>query len=86
MRDENPLLIKPNQGPVVVSGLDAKAALCCKENEKCKACVLVKIQLRILPPEENSGRESGEDEDDDEDEEKHISGSVCEFTSCLYIS
>ncbi|KAL6464272.1 hypothetical protein MHYP_G00265890 [Metynnis hypsauchen] len=70
-----------DSGPVDVTGLDVKAALCCKTNEKCKACLLISVRLRIPDNEEISGGQLGEDADEDKDNGEHISAAV---TVCYY--
>ncbi|XP_017580000.1 uncharacterized protein il17rc isoform X2 [Pygocentrus nattereri] len=57
-----------DSGPVEVTGLGVKAALCCRNNQKCKACLLISVRLRILENEEISGGQLGEDADEDKDD------------------
>ncbi|XP_036414977.1 uncharacterized protein il17rc isoform X2 [Colossoma macropomum] len=70
-----------DSGPVEVTGLDVKAVLCCKKDEKCKACLLISVRLRILDNEEISGGQLREDADEDEDDGEHVSAAV---TVCYY--
>ncbi|KAI4888782.1 hypothetical protein NFI96_021603 [Prochilodus magdalenae] len=71
-----------NAGPVEVSGLDVKAALCCKD-QKCSACLLITVRLKILDEEEVSGEQlEDEDKEDDEDDGERLSGAS--VTVCFY--
>ncbi|KAG9260682.1 hypothetical protein AMEX_G26972 [Astyanax mexicanus] len=64
--DDWSIVQEEDSGPVEISDVDVKPVLCCKQNQRCEACLLITIHIRILNQTEGSGEDSGDSEDENE--------------------